>query len=160
MTDISPFRLRSFITNVDSTGGPEACWPWRGSLNDDGYGHFGKRAQMAHRVAYELMRQPIPDGLVIDHVCHDDSNCAGGKSCLHRRCVNPEHLLAVRQRDNILRSGRTMPNRNAAKTHCPRGHEYSAENTRHTISTKTGGPRRECRTCIRSRPRQSLAASL
>jgi hypothetical protein len=138
MKYLEPAALRAFISRVDSSAGADSCWPWRGFLTDDGYGRFGHAGVGAHRVAYELMKQPIPEGLVIDHLCDN------------RRCVNPEHLKAVRQRENILRSPLSMPNRNAAKTHCPRNHEYTPENTRHSIGSN-GSPRRECRTCIRER---------
>lgn len=146
--DVDRRRLRAFITQVDTTGGPDACWPWRGSLSD-GYGRFGKQDELAHRVAYELMRQSIPAGLVIDHTCHNDTDCPGGQACEHRRCVNPDHLQPVTQGENVRRSSLTMPNVNAAKTHCPRNHEYTAENTR--VSIGRSGPKRDCRTCQRER---------
>lgn len=148
MSSTEAMRIRAFITQVDSTGGPEACWPWRGGLDDDGYGRFGNGASArAHRSAYELMRQPIPAGLVIDHTCHNDTGCPGGPDCQHRRCVNPAHLEAIRRGDNVLRSRNTMPHRNAAKTHCPRGHEYTPQNTYRSIGKN--GPRRDCRICRR-----------
>jgi hypothetical protein len=146
--DVDRQRLRAFITQVDSTGGPDACWPWRGSLAD-GYGRIGKTGTQAHRLAYELMRQPIPDGLVIDHTCHNDTNCPGGEACEHRRCVNPDHLQPVTQGVNLLRSRNTRANVNAAKTHCAQGHKYTPENTRRSIGAT--GPRRDCRTCTRER---------
>ncbi|WP_194821266.1 HNH endonuclease signature motif containing protein [Micromonospora sp. S-DT3-3-22] len=151
MIAIDRRRLRAFITQVDSTAGPDGCWPWRGSSDQDGYGRFGKQAEGAHRVAYELMVRPVPAGLHVDHTCHnDDTTCPGGVGCRHRLCVNPAHLEAVTQRDNLLRSRHTMPHHNAAKTHCPQGHEYTPENT-YTRRTSKGYARRECRTCRRDR---------
>jgi hypothetical protein len=151
MTAVDPQRLRAFITQVDTTAGPTSCWPWRGHRTEDGYARFGGDGDLAHRVAYELMRRPIPAGLVVDHTCHNaDADCPGGPTCLHRRCINPAHLEAVRQGDNVLRSRRTMPHRNAAKTHCPQGHAYDDTNTRHTFTT-TGRQRRDCRACGRER---------
>jgi hypothetical protein len=97
------------------------------------------------------MRRPIPEGLVLDHTCHtDDPTCPGGVTCPHRRCVNPGHLEAIKQGANVLRSLRTMPHRNAAKTHCPAGHAYTPENT-YSGRTKKGSARRECKTCKRTR---------
>lgn len=150
-TTVHPRRLLAFIAQVDSTAGPDACWLWRGSVTDDGYARLGKDGDHAHRVAYELMVRPIPAGLVVDHLCHnDDQSCPGGTSCHHRRCVNPAHLEAVTQRINLLRSPHTMPNRNATKTHCPKGHEYTPENT-YSRRTAQGRARRECKTCRRER---------
>jgi hypothetical protein len=157
MTDIHPLRLRAFIAQVDTTGGIDACWPWRGHRSDEGYGVFGKSGTGAHRVAYELMVRPIPEGLSIDHTCHNvDSTCPGGTTCQHRLCVNPAHLEAVTQGENVLRSPHTMPHHNAAKTHCPQGHEYTPENT-YSRRTAANRARRECKTCRRERIAQNAA---
>jgi hypothetical protein len=55
----------------------------------------------AHRVAYFFTYDFLPPhwtGYVVDHTCHRDSTCRGGKLCLYRRCVRPDHLtLATRQ---------------------------------------------------------------
>lgn len=73
---IQPLRLRAFIAQIDSTNGPDACWMWRGHTNSDGYGIFGKGSEGAHRVAYELMVRPVPDGLNVDHQCHNTDQTA------------------------------------------------------------------------------------
>lgn len=102
------------------------CIIWAGRLNCYGYGKIG--AVYAHRQAYERAIGPIPDGMVIDHLCR-----------VHA-CVNPEHLEAVSNAENILR-GVSPSALNARKTHCPRGHPYDAQNTYRT-------PRgRHCRAC-------------
>jgi len=77
--------------------------------------------------------------LEIDHLCRV------------RCCVNPDHLEAVTHRENILR-GNTFAAVNAAKTHCPKGHEYTPENTR----IHTGG-RRQCIACSRAYDRARYA---
>lgn len=157
MTQIHPLRLRAFIAQVDTTGGIDACWSWRGFIDDEGYGLFCGAG--AHRMAYELMGRPIPAGLIIDHRCHNvDTTCPGGTTCRHRRCVNPAHLEAVTRGENVLRSQHTMPHQNAAKTHCPNGHEYSDRNT--YSRTRTNGiARRECRECRRIRSRAGARSS-
>jgi HNH endonuclease len=93
------------------------CWEWT-AAKTVGYGRFADKGRtlLAHRVAYELLIGPIPEGLQIDHLCRNPS------------CVNPAHLEPVTSRENLLR-GVGEPARNAAKTHCPQGHEYSPENT-------------------------------
>lgn len=65
---------------------PESeCWEWTGVLEPTGYGRMSVNGRnvMAHRICYELHVGPIPDGLFLDHLCHN------------RRCVNPEHLEPV-----------------------------------------------------------------
>jgi hypothetical protein len=135
-------RFWSFVTR----GPDDECWPWQGMIGKTGsYGVLtvARRKIYAHRVAYELLVGPIPDGLTLDHLCHTrDTTCPGGKACVHRRCVNPAHLEPVSGRINRLR-GRSMPALNAAKTHCKHGHPFDAANT---YVDKHG--HRDCRTCI------------
>lgn len=96
----------------------QSCWLWQAAKDRKSYGQVRIRGRLyrAHRWAYEFCIGRIPHGLQIDHLCRVTS------------CVNPDHLEAVTNQENTLR-GDTMPWRLAAKTHCPKGHEYSAENT-------------------------------
>lgn len=105
------------------------CWIWTAGKSL-GYGFFNSRFTQvrAHRVSYEWLVGPIPDGLVIDHLCHV------------KECVNPSHLDAVTLAENTRR--RRSPN--SAKAQCPHGHEYNEENTHWT---ENGW--RLCRTCAR-----------
>lgn len=82
------------------------CWEWLGALDKDGYGKFRFRgwSARAHRVAYELFVGE-PKSMSLDHLCHnEDKTCAGGKGCLHRRCVNPGHLELVLPKENKRRA--------------------------------------------------------
>jgi hypothetical protein len=165
VSEQTPRRLRAFVAQVDPTAGEDACWYWRGPVDKGGYGSFGAGTG-AHRAAYELMVGPIPDGRVVDHLCHNvDPTCPGGRGCRHRLCVNPAHLDVVTRGENVLRSPHTMPHVNAAKTRCPAGHEYTPENT-YVKRRASGSARRECRTCRteklrgwRERARASAALS-
>ncbi len=138
-------RLRSKI----DVRGPDDCWPWLDSTRD-GYGRFrlrGKKVQ-AHRLAYVLLVGPVPDGLLLDHTCHNtDETCNLGSECPHRRCCNPAHLEPVTHRMNTLR-GHSVTARHAVKTHCPQGHPYSGEN----LIIYRG--RRYCRVCQDAHKRQ------
>lgn len=115
------------------------CFLWGGYLNRAGYGtfyHSGESKVLAHRFAYEAAKGPIPEGLHLDHTCSV------------RCCVNPDHLepvsLAENNRRTWQRGRQTAGQFQAAKTHCPKGHEYDAANT--YIDPK--GPR-VCRECTR-----------
>jgi len=104
-----------FWPHVEKT---KSCWNWKAGLDSHGYGFIklNKVNAKAYRVAYELVKGPIPEGKQIDHLCRN------------RKCVNPDHLEPVTRRENILR-GEGVSAINARKTHCSRGHEYTEENT-------------------------------
>ena len=132
---------------------PDGCVLWAGSVTNEGYGQmtFARKGYKTerlsvHRVAYELAKGRIPDGMVIDHLCRN------------RRCINVSHLEVVTQRENVMRSPIAMGALNAAKTHCAQGHEYTPENT---YIFRSGPPRtttmRVCRTCRRRRNRNYAA---
>jgi HNH endonuclease len=123
------------------------CWVWTGGMHNAGYGYLSACGSkvLAHRFVYELVVGPIPEGLDIDHECHNGSGCLGGTSCPHRMCVNPMHLAPATRSANVLR-GVGSPATNARKTHCKRGHEFTPEN----IYTHPGRPNhRECAICMR-----------
>jgi hypothetical protein len=124
-------------SKVDIGNSPAGCWIWTGALAW-GYGRIGERSGRivpAHRVMYELCIGPIPDGLQLDHLCREPG------------CVNPLHLEPVTTRENILR-GIGACARNAQVTHCPHGHPFDEENTRHKVKG------RDCRECHRIRERE------
>lgn len=140
---ITPADIARFEAKVTVAG---ECWVWTASLTTDGYGGFEFCGKVrAHRFAYFVARGPVPDGLVLDHQCHNrDESCLGGESCLHRRCVNPAHLEFTTARENTLR-GNSIQAANAAKTHCISGHPFDAANTRVTAEGH-----RSCRACQRA----------
>lgn len=129
----------------------DTCWIWAGSIDAYGYGKLtgNGRDIKAHRLAHELFIGTIPDGLHVDHLCHNaDEDCVGGDSCQHRRCVNPAHLEAVTPQVNVLR-GKTVAAAAARKTHCPKGHPYDEANT---VVQRDGA--RRCRTCRQATERR------
>lgn len=141
-----------FLEKVDKQEG--GCWLWTAHGDVSGYGRFkmNGRDRLAHGVAYELFVGPIPEGLQLDHKCHNASDCTAGARCEHRRCVNPDHLEPVTARENTRR-GKTIAARYAARTHCGFGHPLSGENVR-----MQGGGARICRSCNRRRQQESIKA--
>lgn len=121
----------------------QKCWPWPGYIDENGYGRYGKKR--AHQAAFELLIGAIPDGLELDHTCHDPKECSAGNKCLHRRCVNPLHLEPVSKKVNTLRGG-SFAAKNAVKKNCPQGHPLSGENLK-LDRYPSGKVLRRCRIC-------------
>lgn len=73
----------------------DKCWPWKGYLSG-GYGcepacYWFKQYKVnrAHQLSYILYHGEYDRSLVISHLCHN------------KACVNPDHLLACSQGENI-----------------------------------------------------------
>jgi HNH endonuclease len=140
------------FTNKYAMDADTGCWVWIAATDKHGYGLFTKPAAiwkpgtarhwMAHRYCYEMHRGPIPEGLVLDHLCRNTS------------CVNPDHLEAVTHGENLRRGAGTgmdlwdgSPPGVKAKslmTTCAYGHEYTEANT----YRRPGTTWRQCRKCI------------
>lgn len=123
-----------------AVGDPDECWPWLSYRNRGGYGCWQPRIGykvMAHRHAYEDKVGPIPEGLVIDHLCRN------------RACCNPAHMEPVTIGENVMR-GETLSAALARRTECPQGHAYTPENTK-----RNSGGHRECRECDKARKRRA-----
>ena len=93
-----------FWERVDRSAGPEGCWPWTGTRQPRGYGHFYPAWRLnlyAHRVSWEIANgQAIPAGLQVLHACDNPA------------CVNPAHLSVGTVSDNArdcVEKGRNSP---------------------------------------------------
>ena len=82
-----PATVRRLIFKTTLVDG---CWLFTGYCDSKGYGQlwYQGRARWAHRISYAAFNGPIPDGLTVDHTCHNPS------------CVNPEHLRLATMAEN------------------------------------------------------------
>lgn len=128
-----PESLRDRCVVDEATG----CWTWtstirhRGRIHQYGCLSVDGRQVTAHRHSYELAHGPVPEGLVLDHLCRNTL------------CINPAHLEPVTTRENTIERGVGNPAaENAAKDECAHGHPFTEPNT---YITPDG--RRQCRAC-------------
>lgn len=80
------------------------CVNWTGWLTPDGYGKFktGGKSVFSHRYAWERVNGTIPEGQVIDHICHNPA------------CVNVDHLRLATHTENMRNlSGATANNKHS-----------------------------------------------
>jgi DNA-binding transcriptional regulator YiaG len=93
--------VERFWSKVDKR--PDECWNWEAARAKNGYGRFmlNGRNRLAHVIAYELARGPIPSGLYVLHRCDNPP------------CVRPDHLFLGTLSDNTqdcLAKGRWKAN--------------------------------------------------
>ena len=105
--------IRRLWASIEPTG---FCWNWIGRTGTHGYGTVpttslairalaryaphpvpsNQARWRAHRLIYNLLVGPIPDEMVLDHLCRNQT------------CVNPDHLEVVTQSVNVWRSNSNL----------------------------------------------------
>ena len=126
-------RSIGFLGRIDyqeSTG----CWNWTGSMR----GFYGSACFFGKMVAVHRISAHLYLGLPLDsplHVLH---------RCDNPLCFNPKHLYIGTHQDNMRDRDSKGRHYLMKRTHCPRGHEYTKENT--YLDSRTP-PHRQCRIC-------------
>jgi hypothetical protein len=105
------------------------CWLWTLGRKPNGYGEIKWKGKTytVHRLAYVEFKGKEPK----NHVLHK-------LECPHKHCFNPDHLYDGTNIDNYLdreifgqnHGLEELNNKRRNVTHCPKGHEYTSENTR------------------------------
>lgn len=138
-----PTLADRFWAKVDKTAD---CWIWTGASSNGGYGQifYEGRVTQAYRVSVVLSGRQIPDGYDVDHLCRNPP------------CVNPDHLEPVTHTVNMDRALSSAIQFQAAKTHCPQGHEYTPANTK-LRRNRAGTMSRLCKECCADNQRRRRA---
>lgn len=120
----------------------KGCWVWTGSRFKKQYGDYAQirlggkldgKCVKAHKVAYEHFIGKVPEGLELDHLCHNTL------------CINPSHLEPVTHAVNMKRR------KDSGLPYCKHGHLYTKDTT--YINPKG---RRECKECRKTKVKLSL----
>lgn len=131
-------KARSIVSGVNN------CWVWQGYLDKDGYGRIKISGKIYgnHRLsAWISLGLDLESEEQVNHICNNPA------------CWNPAHIYIGDRSQNMkdaVEAGYNPGENNRIKTHCPREHEYTEENTRYYNGS------RFCRTCesIRSKERR------
>jgi hypothetical protein len=140
---------QQFLSKCDSSGGPDACWPWKGARSGS-YGIVRRPGiampVRAHRVAWEIAnKRQMPAELCGCHTCDNPI------------CTNPSHVFPGTNlenvRDSVAKGRNSMLLRR--KLLCKRGHPLVGSNIiwRHISRTRRNRTRtcRACRDLARAR---------
>lgn len=94
LSDSDRDKLAERLRRLSFTMPGDECIYWIGSTNNCGYGQINISTWMtckrvtAHRLAYELWVDEIPDGKCVLHTCN------------HPDCINPKHLRVGSRLEN------------------------------------------------------------
>jgi len=126
-------------------------------LQQSGYVQLRTKGKQykGHIIVWEHEVGTIPEGMTLDHMCHNaDLSCSGGPKCLHRRCVNVKHLEPVLPAVNTSRANR----RDQSK--CGKGiHDWVEENIGESRKAD-GRIMRYCRPCQHATKRAKKKAGI
>ena len=84
------YIIMDFIKNNVTIDEVTGCWNWNKSVTSAGYGQFKRDGKywITHKFVATQKFGPIPDKVLVRHLCHNT------------RCCNPDHLALGSYKDN------------------------------------------------------------
>ena len=136
-----PSIIERFWSYVDTSGGPDDCWPWTGWTDSrSGYGRF--RADTIGLLPHRWLLGMIRSEPLAWTSAHHEMAC---HHCDNPPCCNPRHLYVGDQFKNMRDCVDRGRHAEAAQTHCTSGHPLSGEN----LYVNAASGQRCCRECRR-----------
>lgn len=111
------------LSRIDSSGGDDACWPWRGGKHSSGYAHIndGRKLLRVTRLMHEWFTGPISSA---ELACH---------SCDNPECCNPKHIWAGTPANNMHDRDAKMRGPRGSKNGSAKLNEASAASMREML---------------------------
>lgn len=147
--DLLLSRLYADVNTLDT----ESCWLWKKSVIKDGYGLLRRKINgkafniFVHRLSWITQYGEIPDGMVVDHTCHNPADCSGGVTCQHRRCINPSHLALTTTKQNLAKGSGFRSNVGLCKNNL---HKWTEAN----IKTWKNSGKTVCIPCVNAQAKR------
>lgn len=113
----------------------------------------------AHRAVWLEAYGEIPEGMVVNHLCHSvaakKGMCLGGERCIHRSCYNLNHLELVTHEENVKQGSSKLRN----KPYCSNGHKITEDNiiSRKSVTKGKTTIADLCKTCYEINAKNSNA---
>jgi hypothetical protein len=135
-----------FNSHISDTPHPKGCKVWKSRKSEKGYGEFfvdGKKQRATRWLMEQKLGRPLTREELVLHTCDNPP------------CVNEDHLYLGNHSQNAKDKYSRGRDQSQLRTHCPKGHEFTEENTYWWGPQKT---RRKCKTCRREQGRARRAA--
>lgn len=94
MGNLTSFNIEDRL-KMKSRRTVDGCVEWTGCVNEKGYGRTTYKGGnwRVHRLVWHLAGGDLPEGLYLDHTCHN------------RKCFNVEHLRLTTPKENVENFG-------------------------------------------------------